>query len=163
MKGVYIRLDRCLACDSCQLACAVEHSASKTLFGAVFEATSPRWRNFVQTSSGGPVPVVCRHCEDAPCIDACISGAMHREANGSVTNVGLEQRCVGCWMCVMACPYGVITPQHELRLAVKCDLCVDRETPICVEACPTGARIYAEPEEIARVKRQQVAGTVLNP
>jgi carbon-monoxide dehydrogenase iron sulfur subunit len=63
---------------------------------------------------------------------------------GIVDNMGHEQKCVGCWMCVMACPYGVITPaldatedgQSVFAQARKCDFCPERETPACVEVCP---------------------------
>ncbi|MFC1675306.1 4Fe-4S binding protein, partial [Candidatus Omnitrophota bacterium] len=55
-----------------------------------------------------------------------------------------ETRCVGCWMCMMACPYGAIKPNTKTKLAVRCDKCKDKDEPACVIACPTGAIIWAE-------------------
>jgi len=85
--------------------------------------------------------VQCRHCEDAPCIDACISGAMHRSPDGAV--LCDEDRCVGCWMCIMVCPYGVIRRSRR-RIASKCDLCIDEEYPACVAHCPNEALTLIE-------------------
>ena len=48
-------------------------------------------------------------------------------------------KCINCWMCVMACPYGVIAPAIEKRAADKCDRCFQMEEPHCMAACPTGA------------------------
>jgi carbon-monoxide dehydrogenase iron sulfur subunit len=57
----------------------------------------------------------------------------------------------------MVCPYGVIGRRVEERIAVKCDLCPDRDVPACVEACPTKALIYAEEEAFSGVKRVEAA------
>ena len=71
----------------------------------------------------------CRHCEDAPCLEACITGAMHRdEETGAV--LCDEDKCVGCWMCVMVCPFGAIQRNVSGRKAAsKCDLCYGEEMP----------------------------------
>ncbi|MBI4787716.1 MAG: 4Fe-4S binding protein [Chloroflexi bacterium] len=53
-------------------------------------------------------------------------------------------RCVGCWMCVMVCPFDAIQRDLEIQVARKCDLCPDREIPACVTVCPTEALMLAE-------------------
>ena len=56
-----------------------------------------------------------------------------------------REQCVGCWMCVMVCPYGAI--QRDLngkKVASKCDLCMGKETPVCVTKCPNEALEYRE-------------------
>jgi carbon-monoxide dehydrogenase iron sulfur subunit len=56
-----------------------------------------------------------------------------------------SSRCVGCWMCSMVCPYDAITHDAEHQVARKCDLCVERDLPACVVACPTQALMWVEP------------------
>jgi len=159
MKEIFVRLDRCLGCHTCELACAVEHSASKNLFAAIAETPRPRYRLYVEQAEERKVPILCRHCDPAPCLDACMSGAIYRDAARGVVDER-DERCVGCWMCIMVCPYGVIGRRREERIAVKCDLCPDQETPVCVTSCPTKALVYAEAEEFAKLVRREAAATV---
>jgi anaerobic carbon-monoxide dehydrogenase iron sulfur subunit len=140
-KEIFAKLDHCMGCHSCELACAVAHSQSKSLYAALREAHSPKRRLFVEgTDSGINVPILCRHCEEAPCLHACISGAISRTAEGVVRSD--PDRCIGCWTCVMVCPYGVIGRETATRKAYKCDRCPDLEIPACVNACPTKALLY---------------------
>jgi carbon-monoxide dehydrogenase iron sulfur subunit len=158
MKEVLVRLDRCMGCRSCQLACAVEHSATKTLFGAISEKDKPRYRIYVERADDVNIPLTCRHCDPAPCVDACISGSLTRDERGAV--IQKPDRCVGCWTCMMVCPYGVVGRQVEQRVATKCDRCPDRDVPACVSACPTKALVYAEVEEFGGTVRKIAAGIV---
>jgi carbon-monoxide dehydrogenase iron sulfur subunit len=155
-KEIFVRLDRCVSCHSCELACAVEHSMGKNLFAAIGERPVPRKRLYVEYAEAQKVPLLCRHCEDAPCVRACRTGAMAQDAMTRVVSHDPE-KCIGCWMCTMVCPYGVIGRRMEERIAVKCDLCPDRDEPACVAACPTKALVYAEEESFAGVKRVEAA------
>jgi carbon-monoxide dehydrogenase iron sulfur subunit len=156
MKRIFVQWERCTACKTCQIACMVEHSAAKDLFAAMFETPRPRTRVYVEAVNGSQVPILCRQCDDAPCLNACIAGALYRdEATGAVRS-NLD-RCIGCWTCVMVCPYGVVTRQLETQRALKCDLCPDRDVPVCVAACPTGALVYAEADDVSRQRRQTLA------
>jgi carbon-monoxide dehydrogenase iron sulfur subunit len=137
-KRIFCNLKLCLGCKACELACAVEHSKPKDLFKAVSEAALPHKR--VKVASTGrlsPFPVRCQHCEEAACIASCISGAMHKDKKGRTLHD--KDKCVGCWMCIMACPFGALTKDDAERIVFKCDLYPDRDTPACVEACPTRA------------------------
>ena len=58
-----------------------------------------------------------------------------------------EERCVGCWMCVMVCHYGAIRPNIKSKIPIRCDKCKDEDEPACIKACPTGAIIYKENEK----------------
>lgn len=155
-KEIFVRYERCLGCRSCELACATAHSQSRDFLTAIWEEPAPKKRLFVDRFTAGEIniPMVCRHCTEAYCINACITGVMHRREDGIVTNLGSPQRCVGCWMCVMACPYGVIRPDN--KVAIKCDReCLDETgTPACVAACPTKALVYATAEEFDRLRRE---------
>jgi carbon-monoxide dehydrogenase iron sulfur subunit len=159
MERIFCDLRKCLACNACELACAVEHSSSKDLFQAVLQEESPARRREVQPAIRGNISLACYHCDPAPCVDACITGAMHKEGEATLVD---QEKCVGCWMCVMACPFGVITPS-KLKVALKCDLCPDREGRegrgryACVEACPTEALFVGEFEEFEDLLKKEVA------
>jgi len=73
-----------------------------------------------------------------------MSGALYKSDNGAVLHD--PHQCVGCWMCIMACPYGAIVRDPDSKTIIKCDLCLGREIPACVEACKTGAIIISEEE-----------------
>lgn len=158
MKEVFARLDRCLGCRSCQLACAVEHSASKNLFGAVAEKPVPRYRLFIERTEELNIPITCRHCDPAPCLDACIAGAVYRDDQGAVRRK--KEQCVGCWTCIMVCPYGVVSREKDQKIALKCDRCHNRDIPACVDACPTKALVFAEAAEFGGKVRKVVAGMI---
>ncbi len=111
---------------------------------------------------------ICRQCAQAPCADACISGALViNRASGQVEL--RESVCIGCGMCVMVCPFGAIwlddangnALEPSLR-AVKCDTCPTRQDPACVLACPTGA-LRSGSTVLAAVRRRQATLVKLTP
>jgi carbon-monoxide dehydrogenase iron sulfur subunit len=77
------------------------------------------------------------------------------EVTGIVSNEGFSQSCIGCWMCVMVCPYGVISPKRDgdRKVAVKCDLCKTTGEHACVKACPSGAVVCMDESEVDLGKR----------
>lgn len=154
MKQILVRSEYCLGCKSCELACAVAHSDSKTLFEAINEPVPPQKRVFVESSEGLNFPLQCRQCLDSPCVHACMSGAMQYDLQSGLIQVD-QQRCVGCLMCVMVCPFGAIDEIPATRKAAKCDRCQDRDyDPACVAACPTKALEFVEVQEFAHSGRQ---------
>lgn len=160
MKEVFVRIDRCVGCRSCELACAVEHSRSKVLFEAIHELPRPKRRLYVEQIENRKVPFLCRHCEDAPCVRACRTKALTQDPITRVVSHNPEN-CIGCWLCAMTCPYGVINREDERRIAVKCDRCPERDEPACVSACPTGALVFAEEPEFAKIVRRDTISRVL--
>ena len=174
MNKLFIRPELCTGCKTCELACAVAHSRSQNLLGAMIESPPPHTRIYVEAIPVASFeilkqPMACRHCDPAPCIAACIPQAMHRGPRDEVTNVGGKHACIACGMCIMTCPFGMIgrgaapddlSPSGYRVMAVKCDLCPDRPIPACVEACPTGAIVFMEGDEFSHGARQR-ASTVL--
>lgn len=149
---------RCIGCRACEVHCKVEHRLPP----------GPRLCEIVDV---GPevvdgVPRVyfafmnCRHCEGAPCVQSCPSGALRqRSPDGIVT---LAQRlCIGCGACLLACPWGAPQWSSPARTVVKCDQCVDRLDrglqPACVTGCTTGALGWVEFNDSAHHKRSQQA------
>jgi carbon-monoxide dehydrogenase iron sulfur subunit len=160
-KEIFVKLDKCMGCQTCRLACSVEHSAGKNLYAALAERPLSKSRVYVEwVGPDNKIPVLCRHCEDAPCMHACISGAITQDADGIVSTD--DDKCIGCWTCVMVCPYGVIGRQLEEQKSYRCDRCPDRETPACVESCPVDALVYRTVESFSGQKRQEAAGRMLS-
>lgn len=141
MKRIYVKEEVCIGCRLCEIHCIVQHSKTKKIIKA-FREESPRALSRVLVEEIGPISfaIQCRHCDDAPCVEACITGAMHKEDGRIVCD---EDRCVGCWTCIMVCPFGVIK-RDEGKIASKCDLCPDEEIPVCVANCPNEALVYEE-------------------
>lgn len=159
MKKIFVLKEKCAACLGCVVACTLAHEPSP-FYSAVSNLEPGRIS--VQAVGEKPVPLVCHHCEDPVCVSACMSGAMQKDLDtGIVSNEGNLQKCVGCWMCVMACPHGVITPKQKdgQKIAVKCDLCKNRSQPACLEACPNGAIVYMDENEFSQYKKQVTAQT----
>jgi anaerobic carbon-monoxide dehydrogenase iron sulfur subunit len=168
MRKLYVRPELCTGCRTCELACAVEHSRSKNLLGAMIESPPPHPRLYVEAVYLSAfevvkIPMTCRHCDPAPCMAACIPQAMHRTGQDVVTNVGGAHACIACGMCVMMCPFGMIArggaPDGKI-MALKCDLCPELETPACAASCPTGAITFVEGDEFAHQSRLR-AGAAL--
>ncbi len=163
-KAIIVNIEKCLACKSCEIACAVAHSKSRVLEEAIVERPTPQRRVVVEAAGELAVPLQCRHCEDAPCISVCPTAAIHRhEADGPVL---IEQdRCIGCKFCLMVCPFGVIELSRDGRAVVKCDLCIERteagEEPACVAGCPTGALTFCEISEWLTERRRAAAKRTL--
>jgi carbon-monoxide dehydrogenase iron sulfur subunit len=131
---------KCKGCRNCELACLAKHvggACTRDAHSAGWEGTK-RSRNSVQLDERGlPGPQFCRHCDEPACVEACMTGAMSKESDGRVAYDA--EKCAGCYMCVMSCPYDIARPalSGDRRLS-KCDGCPDRDTPACVAACPSG-------------------------
>ncbi len=151
--GLLIDTNQCTgACDDCVKACASENGIQSS----GHERTDAQWIRKVElkdlrTKHTHSVPVMCQHCEHAPCIDVCPTGASFKRADGIV----LVDRhiCIGCRYCMMACPYKARSLVFEETKGQNpqvprgkgcveaCTLCVQRidrgRLPACVEACAT--------------------------
>jgi carbon-monoxide dehydrogenase iron sulfur subunit len=145
MKKIAIHEEYCMGCRLCEIHCLVQHSKSKEIIKA-YKGEYPKAQSRLVIEQKGyqSFALQCRHCEDAPCLDACMTGAMHRDPKTGAV-ICDEDRCVGCWMCIMVCPFGVIARNTEgKKVASKCDLCNGEKTPVCVQHCPNEAIVYEE-------------------
>ena len=154
MKKVYFNSEKCLGCLSCEFLCAVEHSKSKNPHKAHLEPEGPVPRRKVRLVDGAYRTLACRHCGKAACVKACTAGAMVKDENtGEVSCI--TDKCDACWLCVKACPFGAVRAGSVYP--IKCDMCPDRESPACVEGCPTGALYEATPEEFRKLTEARKA------
>ena len=157
---IAVQVEKCLACKSCELECAIAHSAARELYGANQESPQPRARVTVVAAGAATVPLQCRQCEDAPCVAVCPSRALRKPDPDSPV-VTQPELCIGCKSCVLVCPFGVIAVGPGGKAIIKCDLCLERlergQEPACVAACPTHALSLREVEEIAAEHRRTAA------
>lgn len=144
-----VDIERCTGCGACELMCSFHHH----------DEFNPRLSRITRTlflHDEISIPVVCRQCDDAPCAAVCpkdaITTVTDPEAKTSVVIVSPE-RCIGCKLCVDACPTGSIVVIDGC--AEKCDLCAG--DPECVKFCPRGALRFRDIREDAHERRRAAA------
>lgn len=138
----------CVGCYACEVACKQEHNLP----------VGPRW---IMVYPNGPREIVgrpqmryavthCMHCSYPPCRDACPVDAITKRGDGIV--LISEELCIGCKVCLDACPLGVMQFDEEKELPQKCNLCVERLDkglpPACVAACPAHCIYFGDVREV---------------
>lgn len=148
--GMLVDASKCAeGCTDCVTAC---HTENAIISGPL--ETDSHWIRKVElkdtrTSRTQSLPVMCQHCDEAPCVDVCPTGASFKRADGIV--LVNQHTCIGCRYCVMACPYKARSFNHETitdqnpdvprgkGCVESCTMCVHRvdrdQQPACVEAC----------------------------
>lgn len=129
LKRIKIDRSRCIGCLTCTTACIVSHNCVDN-------------RSRITLSSDGRyAPIFCRHCDRPECVYTCMTGAMSKNQETGVVEYD-KSRCASCFMCIMACPYGVLKADSvNGKEIMKCDMCRYTESgrPQCVERCPMSA------------------------
>ena len=148
-KLIYAHAERCIDCAACEVACQRVHDGGSNI-------------TVVRVEGRFAVPLLCRHCDPAPCVAACYAGAL-ATTNGRVAFDA--ERCTGCGLCLVACPFGVIGWTADGRSVHQCDLCAERrargQEPVCALTCPAEALSYEEYGDFAgRVQRRAAAEMV---
>lgn len=162
--GMVIDLKRCVGCNACTLACKQEHGTPEEIH---FARVVTREVGTYPVSKRTFLPVLCNHCQDAPCAKVCPTGATYIRADGIV--MVDNHKCIGCRACAVACPYmnrhflaegmlgdgRVLTPFEVVKFAAfeegtmaKCTFCAHRVDqglePACVITCPSGCRYFGD-------------------
>jgi len=138
---------RCIGCHSCSVACKVHNELPTDMVYNPVVQDGPHG-TFPNLHSRF-LPLLCMHCDNSPCVDACPTGASVQREDG-IVHVE-DKKCVGCLSCVMACPYGARYMNHETGAVNKCNFCMDRVDegllPHCVATCHQKARIFGDLED----------------
>ena len=145
--GMLINTKKCVGCYACRVACqmvnGLESDEAFIKFDEMEQGVYPNVYAEV-------VPVQCMHCEDAPCVHVCPTGASYRDPETNIVLVDRE-KCIGCKYCMAACPYQVRVHNAVTGAVEKCKFChhwvyEHPETPsnTCVTACVTGCRIFGD-------------------
>ncbi len=162
-KTIVVNIKKCLACKSCEIACAMVHSKSGVLEEAVAESPRPQRMVTVEAAGEFGVPIQCRHCEDAPCITVCPTGAIQRFDEQAPVVVDADL-CIGCKLCMLICPFGILQIDKKGRAIIKCDMCMERIEkdldPACVEACPTKALSFVLLDQSEKAKNSNASSQV---
>lgn len=166
--GLVIDLDVCVGCHACVVSCKEWNTGG---YGAALSDERPygkkpsgSWLNRIHSFEITPkdkkeparvvhFPKSCLHCEDAPCVTVCPTGASYKRKEDGIVLVN-EDHCIGCGLCAWACPYGAREMDPEEKVMKKCTLCVDRiyndnipeedRIPSCVRTCPADARHFGD-------------------
>lgn len=142
-KFIFANPTLCAGCDACVDACAEAHKTA----GLQAQARISIVRN-----GDAATPITCRQCNNAPCAKICPVGAL-KMGDGTVELD--ESKCIGCKLCAVVCPFGVISlsgsGSDAGMVAVKCDLCAFAEKgPACVQACATKALFVMDGKAIRK-------------
>ena len=130
-KTLVITPSRCTACRTCELACSFKHMLKG-------ELGIPRIRAFM-CGEGKNQVITCFQCDEAACVKVCPVNALSRnESTGAI--VVDADRCIGCGLCSIACPFGHVSHDRMGGIALKCDLCGGQ--PACAAFCPTHTLEY---------------------
>ncbi len=169
--GLAIDLDSCVGCHACVVNCKEWNTShygaplsDQNAYGSEPSGTFLNRVHSYEISAEDEVarliyfPKSCLHCEDAPCVTVCPTGASLKRGEDGIVLVN-EDDCMGCGLCAWACPYGARELDAAAGVMKKCTLCVDRiynenlpeedRVPACVRTCPAGARHFgdfADPE-----------------
>lgn len=139
----------CMGCHACEVACKQEHGLG----------VGPRLVRVIEKAPDF-TPLYCHHCAGAPCREACPVEAITRNAQGIVLiDNGL---CIGCKACVEACPFGAMQFDENHELAVKCDMCIDRQKegqgPACASICPTRCIFWGDSRALTERLNSEALG-----
>ncbi|HET9142246.1 4Fe-4S dicluster domain-containing protein [Actinophytocola sp.] len=176
--GFFTDTSVCIGCKACEVACKQWNQlpGNEPVFGDGYDNTgtldAQNWRHVafidnVPDQTAGPgagkawlmMSDVCKHCQQASCLEVCPTGAIIRTEFDSVYIQ--PDVCNGCRDCIAACPYDVIEMDKAKGVAQKCTLCYDRLQgnlePACAKACPTDSIQFGPVDELRAAAQQRVS------
>lgn len=136
-----IRQNLCLGKEDCG-ACIEACNDTWSIKGEEFQRT-----DVLDLGNGQHLPVLCYQCNNPLCVAACPTSASYQEKKTGIVLVD-HKKCIGCKVCMLACPYLARSYNEEKKKVDKCTYCFPRlqkgEIPACVEICPEGVRVFGD-------------------
>lgn len=157
--AIAVDIEKCTGCHACFIACKDEYSGNDYPPTAAAQPEGHKWLRLIEVEQGTGakikvdyIPVMCQHCQEAPCILPANGGAVYRRGDGIV--IIDPEKAKGRKDIVSACPYGAIFWNREKELPQKCTLCAHmldsgEKTVRCAEVCPTGALVFGDLDDPA--------------
>ncbi len=142
-KMLVIHANKCTGCVSCELACEFEH-------GGEFRHDATRIHVYKWEAENFSVPMMCQQCNDAACVAVCTPHALTIDAATGLVNLD-QGKCIGCKMCVQACPFGGAVWDQFTTKVLKCDTCGG--DPACAAICPTAALEWVDDSAAVRGRK----------
>lgn len=162
--GLVIDLDRCTGCQACVIACKHENNVPFSTPEAVAADHHTTWIQLVGAQLSGrrstPLPLMCQHCDGAPCTYACPTSATYMTPEGIVAQI--YPGCIGCRYCMNACPYGVkvynwTKPEWPDSMVAMVNPDVSRRPKGVVEKCTFCHHRLIDARERARAAGRELA------
>ncbi len=149
---LYIDFEKCRGCRTCEMVCSFRWDKS-------FSPTRSAIVVFKNEKEGKNFPIVCQQCSKPLCMEVCLNGAITKDEKKGVVIHDVE-KCLGCKMCVLSCPFGGIGYVAELGVARKCDLCqtysLEPAVAQCEKMCPYQAIKVLKEEEISSYVKKEI-------
>ena len=161
VKAVLYDSTQCVGCRLCESACSERQKLPYDDRIAAEEKLSHYKLTTIKTSGERYSRRKCMHCEEPACASVCPVGAFQKTSLGPV--IYDETKCMGCRYCMVACPFGAPTYEWTSRTprVRKCDGCYDRlaagKPTACSEACPNGATMTGNRDELIAEARKRIA------
>ena len=146
MKRVLlVNWEKCIGCRTCEMICSLLNEERSN-------PTEARITVIKFEEKGADFPVYCQNCEAPACEAICPAKAIYKDDITGAVLVDIR-RCIGCRMCILACPIGGLSFHPAKKVIIKCDLC--KGDPACVKYCPEGALEVVSLDAIGVKRRRE--------
>lgn len=143
-KMLVIDPEKCTGCRTCEMVCSLKHSRGCS-------ETRSRVRVITQNTQDSSLPIMCQHCEIPLCQKVCPVKATYRDMKTHAMIID-KSICIGCRMCMIACPFGAPSFDPIERATIKCDLC--EGDPECVKLCPSEALKFIRADKMGIIEKR---------